>query len=122
MDKKRKITREIKKHQKNELKKKNEIEKKRLQKEFLQKKISNSDEDINTSSKYIHLDRSSLNQNGRFILVEYNVDRGNHWVPYPLSFTSWRQLAQKSGFKQTELLATYPSRFLHEIYAAVSRM
>lgn len=57
---------------------------------------------------------------GRFILVEYNVDRGNLWVPHPLSFTTWQQLAQKHGFVETRLLATRPSSFLREIYAAVS--
>src|SRR6185312_1071147 len=27
-----------------------------------------------------------LKPGGRLVLVEYNADRGNHWVPYPLSF------------------------------------
>ncbi|MBK8901665.1 MAG: class I SAM-dependent methyltransferase [Anaerolineaceae bacterium] len=57
---------------------------------------------------------------GRFILVEYNVDRGNLWVPHPLSFTTWQQLARRHGFVETRLLATRPSSFLREIYAAVS--
>lgn len=61
-----------------------------------------------------------LQPHGRFILVEYNVDQGNLWVPHPLSFTTWQQLARKHGFVQTRLLATRPSSFLREIYAAVS--
>ena len=28
---------------------------------------------------------SHLRPGGRFILVEYDADAGNHWVPYPLS-------------------------------------
>lgn len=57
---------------------------------------------------------------GRLLIVEYNSDQGNHWVPYPFSYQTWRKLAQQTGFRHTEQLATYPSRFLHEIYAAAS--
>ncbi|MCL4264038.1 MAG: methyltransferase domain-containing protein [Anaerolineae bacterium] len=59
-------------------------------------------------------------ENGRLLIVEYNSDQGNHWVPYPFSYQSWVKLAQQNGFSHTEQLATYPSRFLHEIYAAAS--
>ncbi len=64
--------------------------------------------------------RGWLKPNGRFLLVEYNVDKGNHWVPYPISFTRWQQQAAHYGFQKTELLAKHPSRFLGEIYAAAS--
>ncbi|MAT99992.1 MAG: methyltransferase type 12 [Anaerolineaceae bacterium] len=61
-----------------------------------------------------------LRPGGRLILVEYNVDRGNMWVPHPLSFQTWQTIAAQNGFVETQLLASRPSRFLHEIYAAVS--
>jgi ubiquinone/menaquinone biosynthesis C-methylase UbiE len=61
-----------------------------------------------------------LRPGGRLLLVEYNTDRGNPWVPYPLSYRTWEELARRSGFTETRLLATRPSRFLGEIYAAVS--
>jgi ubiquinone/menaquinone biosynthesis C-methylase UbiE len=61
-----------------------------------------------------------LRLGGRLILVEYNVDQGNLWVPHPLSYQSWEKLARECGFAHTHLLATVPSRFLKEIYAAVS--
>ncbi len=61
-----------------------------------------------------------LKPGGRLILVEYNADHGNPWVPYPLSFESWQALARKSGFATTRLLARVPSRFLREIYSALS--
>jgi SAM-dependent methyltransferase len=65
--------------------------------------------------------KSYLRPGGRMLLVEYNSDSGNVWVPYPLSFLSWVDLATRSGFKETHLLATYPSRFLREIYSAISK-
>jgi SAM-dependent methyltransferase len=64
--------------------------------------------------------RELLKPGGSFILVEYNVDRGNHWVPFPLSFTTWTRLAAEVGFTATALLGSRPSRFLHEIYSALS--
>lgn len=68
----------------------------------------------------VRLIRNYLKPGGRFLLVEYNTDRGNPWVPHPLSFATWTELARQSGFKHTTLLATRPSRFLGEIYAAAS--
>src|SRR5215208_1348762 len=63
--------------------------------------------------------RSFLKMNGVLLLVEYNVDSGNMWVPYPLSFETYQPLALRVGFTQPRLLAKVPSRFLHELYSAV---
>lgn len=68
----------------------------------------------------LRLVRGYLRPTGRLLLVEYNVDRGNVWVPYPLAYPTWEALAQTVGFAQTRLLATRPSSFLHEIYSAES--
>ncbi len=57
---------------------------------------------------------------GRLILVEYDTDHGNPWVPFPLSFYSWATLAAEAGFPETQLLASVPSRFLGSIYSALS--
>jgi SAM-dependent methyltransferase len=61
-----------------------------------------------------------LRHSGCFLLVEYNSDRGNPWVPHPLSYTSWERVAARNGLIGTRLLTTHPSRFLREIYSAVS--
>jgi SAM-dependent methyltransferase len=61
-----------------------------------------------------------LKPGGRLLLVEYNADHGNMWVPYPLSYPTWEKLASANGFVQTRLLTTTPSRFLREIYSAES--
>lgn len=68
----------------------------------------------------IHLLKTYLRPGGHLVLVEYNIDRGNLWVPYPLSYSTWEKLTRQGGFAQTQLLAARPSRFLGEIYAAVS--
>lgn len=65
--------------------------------------------------------RGYLAEHGRFLLVEYDTDRGNRWVPYPLAYPTWQQLAAQAGFNHTTLLATHPSRFLGRFFAAASQ-
>jgi len=64
--------------------------------------------------------RSFLKLKGALLLVEYNVDSGNPWVPYPLSFETFHTLAPRAGFGEPKLLSTVPSRFLREFYASVA--
>lgn len=59
-----------------------------------------------------------LKRGGKFIVVEYNVDFGNQWVPYPFSFKTFTKLAEAAGLDNVELLDIIPSTFLDEIYAA----
>jgi len=68
----------------------------------------------------VQLLKSYLRPQGRFILVEYNIDQGNSAVPYPVSYRQWQMLAARCGFDHTQLLKTRPSHFLREIYSAVS--
>ncbi len=58
-----------------------------------------------------------LKPNGVLLLVEYNVDSGNVWVPHPLTFETFRSLAPRAGFSEPRLLAKVPSRFLREFYS-----
>lgn len=62
--------------------------------------------------------RGLLKPGGMLLLVEYNVDKGNPWVPYPLSFSSFKSVATAVGFEEPRLVSTHPSSFLREIYAA----
>lgn len=61
-----------------------------------------------------------LRDGGRFVLVEYDADRGNPWVPHPLSYRTWERLAAEVGLHNTRCLAAVPSRFLGSIYSALS--
>lgn len=68
----------------------------------------------------LRLVQGYLKPHGRLLLVEYNTDRGNVWVPHPLSYGTWEKLSATCGFSHTRLLATRPSSFLGEFYAAAS--
>jgi ubiquinone/menaquinone biosynthesis C-methylase UbiE len=61
-----------------------------------------------------------LKPNGALLLIEYNVDSGNMWVPHPLTFETFCSLAPRAGFTEPRLLAKVPSRFLKEFYSAIS--
>jgi ubiquinone/menaquinone biosynthesis C-methylase UbiE len=63
--------------------------------------------------------RGYLRPAGRLVLVEYDTDHGNPWVPFPLSSRSWATLATEAGFRETRRLVSVPSRFLGSIYSAV---
>ena len=64
--------------------------------------------------------RFSIRPGGRLVVVEYDADRGNPWVPHPFSFERWRTEAVRAGYAEPRLLGRVPSRFLGAIYAAVS--
>jgi SAM-dependent methyltransferase len=61
-----------------------------------------------------------LRPGGRFVLVEYDSDDGNRWVPHPVSARTWELLANEVGLAETRIIGRVPSRFLGSIYAAVS--
>jgi SAM-dependent methyltransferase len=67
--------------------------------------------------RHVH---SLLKPGGTLLLVEYNTDSGNPWVPHPFSFETFRGLASRSGFGKPRMLGGHPSRFLREIYSAVT--
>ena len=57
---------------------------------------------------------------GRLIVVEYDADSGNRWVPYPISAHRMLSLATQSGFIDPTVIGHRPSRFLGGIYAAIA--
>jgi ubiquinone/menaquinone biosynthesis C-methylase UbiE len=64
--------------------------------------------------------RSLLSPGARVVVVEYDADAGNHWVPYPFSYRTWETIAAGIGLSGTRLVGRVPSRFLGAIYAAAS--
>ncbi|MFN8514773.1 MAG: class I SAM-dependent methyltransferase [Chloroflexia bacterium] len=63
--------------------------------------------------------RGYLRPGGHLIIVEYNTDRGNPWVPHPFSYPTWQTIAHRNGLTATRLLAERHSRS-SDIYAALS--
>jgi ubiquinone/menaquinone biosynthesis C-methylase UbiE len=82
--------------------------------------MANSLHFVNDKVPVLALVRAMLKPSGRLVVVEYDGDRGNTWVPHPLSFDTWRALADTNGFSGTRRLATVPSRFMGRIFSAMS--
>ena len=70
----------------------------------------------------LRLVRGYLAGGGRLLVVEYDSDRGNHWVPHPFSYSRWAVMAAGAGFSGTRVLARYPGRFLGGMYSALSEL
>jgi ubiquinone/menaquinone biosynthesis C-methylase UbiE len=60
-----------------------------------------------------------LKPNGKFIIIEYNITRANHWVPFPVSFERLKELAAQLGLNEPVKVATRPSSYHREMYVAV---
>ncbi len=64
--------------------------------------------------------RGYLRPGGRLIIVEYDTDRGNPWVPHPFSYPTWEILTRRNGFTATRLLTRRASRTFTGMYSALS--
>jgi ubiquinone/menaquinone biosynthesis C-methylase UbiE len=66
--------------------------------------------------------RPLLRPGARVVVVEYDSDSGNPWVPFPFSFRTWQGIASGIGLLETRLIGRVPSRFLDAIYAAAGAL
>lgn len=82
--------------------------------------MANSLHFVRRKRPVLELVHAMLKPGGRLLLVEYDSDRGNPWVPHPMSYPTWERLAAEAGFLGTRRLHCVPSRFLNQIYSAVS--
>ena len=82
--------------------------------------MANSLHFVDDKIPVVALVRGYLRSGGRLLLVEYDSDHGNPYVPHPMTFETWRSIAAEAGFVDTQRLASVPSRFLRQIYSALS--
>jgi ubiquinone/menaquinone biosynthesis C-methylase UbiE len=82
--------------------------------------MANSLHFVRSKETVLHAAIDALRPGGRFLLVEYGSDRGNPWVPWPIGYPMWVELAERVGLSATRQIGEVPSRFLGSIYAAVS--
>lgn len=60
----------------------------------------------------------TLAPTGRMVLVEYDRDVGNPWVPYPVSSAALALLAVRAGLTTPTTIARKPSAFGGALYCA----
>jgi SAM-dependent methyltransferase len=72
---------------------------------------------------FLQMARTWMMDSAGLILMEYDSDQSNPWVPYPLSFSSLSGLLHKTGFSQVQKLGQRPSLFGRAmIYSAIARI
>ena len=62
----------------------------------------------------------SVRKTGRLIVVEYNTNQGNIYVPHPLDEFEFLALARLIGLHEAQIVAKIPSTFLGEFYAGLA--
>ena len=64
---------------------------------------------------------NNLHSKGAFVLIEYDVETGNPWVPFPISVQKWEQIAPKAGLTMPEIFNQRISCYGQgRMYAAIS--
>lgn len=67
--------------------------------------------------------KQHLVDSGNLLIVEYDTDKSNPWVPYPIPFLTLKELCQEHGFTSIEKINQMPSAFgRSNLYAALVRM
>lgn len=73
--------------------------------------------DRDTFAKQLH---SMLKPHGRLLIVEYDTDTANRWVPFPISFNTLEKWAKNTGFINVTKLKERPSIYQRsKMYSAV---
>jgi SAM-dependent methyltransferase len=60
-----------------------------------------------------------LRRDGRIVVIEYDRDRPNPWVPHPLPFDRLADATRRAGLGVPEEVARRPSAYHREMYCAV---
>jgi ubiquinone/menaquinone biosynthesis C-methylase UbiE len=65
--------------------------------------------------------RPFLKSDGRFLIVEYDTDKANKWVPFPITFQELLLLFKNNGFNKVEKIGERSSIFgPQKMYACVA--
>ena len=63
--------------------------------------------------------KTQLKKDGHIIVVEYDTDKANPWVPYPVNFLRLKMLFHEQGFASIELIGRQPSVYGAEMYSVI---
>jgi ubiquinone/menaquinone biosynthesis C-methylase UbiE len=64
--------------------------------------MANSLHYVEDKKAFIEKAKVSLGPGGGFIIIEYDTDRANQWVPYPVTFEKMKNIFLSTGFGRVE--------------------
>lgn len=81
--------------------------------------MANSFHFVENKAQFLKKCSACLGNEGYFLIVEYDTDAANPWVPYPISFRSLQDLFSTFNFR-VEKLQEFNSEFNGKMYASIA--
>jgi SAM-dependent methyltransferase len=82
--------------------------------------MANSLHYVATPGAFIRACESHMKPPARFLIVEYDTNEANQWVPHPVSQAKLRALFERAGYSSISVLRTRPSVYQPAPLYAVS--
>jgi trans-aconitate methyltransferase len=73
--------------------------------------MANSFHYVENKSSLLASLTNELLHGGRLVIIEYDTDRSNSWVPFPIQFHNLKQLLTKHSFTDIRKVAERPSSY-----------
>ena len=73
--------------------------------------MANSLHFVQNKDAFIRKIKNHLNPNGCYLIVEYDMDTSNPWVPFPISYNTLRKMFEGLGYTLIEKIYELPSRY-----------
>ena len=82
--------------------------------------MANSFHFVRNKSSFIKKIEKHLKETGEILIIEYDMDTPNPWVPFPISYQSLQQFFKKEMYSSIIKLKEHPSVFQRSsIYSAL---
>jgi hypothetical protein len=82
--------------------------------------MANSLHYVAAPGAFIRACESHMKPPARFLIVEYDTNEANHWVPHPVGQAKLRALFERAGYSSISVLLTRPSVYQPAPLYAVS--
>jgi ubiquinone/menaquinone biosynthesis C-methylase UbiE len=80
--------------------------------------MANSLHFVSDKISFLERIKKHLKPNGQFLFVEYELAKGNNWVPYPIAFDRLKHILQELELKQIRKIGERDSVYGdHKMYA-----